>query len=177
MTITSNIPGLPSLKVGNLYVPDVRLKFPDDPHFDVRPLGVINTIVIHHSVSKGVKSTIQAELDYLGAVYHLHHDINQWGGIGYHAVVFPSGRAYITGGVEDIRAHVLGKNFNTYGICLVGDFTDSPPGRAQLESTHQLVNEVSYGLGRALYVVGHRDLMATQCPGNTWPEWKHEVGA
>lgn len=46
------------------------------------------------------------------------------------------------------------------------------PKEAQLAATAALVAALEARLGRTLAVAGHRDLMATACPGPGWPEWR-----
>ncbi len=83
-------------------------------------------------------------------------------------------------------AHVLGFNSGNIGICLLGDFTDKNPTAAALETLVRMLTALCSlcdldPLGSVKYVnpvdgssrdtstiVQHRDLVATECPGNTF---------
>lgn len=161
----------PTIQVGYDHYPYLGLRFPDAAERRLRDLMDIQRVVIHHSVTPGKEQTEEDELATLGAIWSYHLP-KGFGGIGYHAVIFPSGRVYLTGRAEEVRAHVEGQNFDTYGVCLVGTFMQAPPPGAQLAAARRFVGELRYGLGRALPLLGHQDLMQTECPGSTWPDWR-----
>lgn len=83
--------------------------------------------------------------------------------IGYHYVVDLDGYIWTGRHLNEVGAHVAGKNAHSVGICLVGGA--EPMGRytpAQWESLRGLVQQLQAGIdtptGRQLTVVGHRDL-------------------
>lgn len=164
----------PTIQVGNKLYPDVRGLYPDVPAYGKRELSAIRRIIVHHSVTAGEEATEEAELRTMQA-FHGYHQAQGWPGIGYHAVVFWSGRVYVTGGAEDVRYHASQANVDSYGICLVGDFTVRWPSAPQLGKAREFIGELRYGLGTMLPVVGHKDVMQTQCPGNTWSEWRDQL--
>lgn len=164
---------MPNIQVGTRFYPFVGETFPDDPDnpFFTRDIGAVTEIVIHHSVTAGQEQTEDEEIRTIGGIYEDHRGRQGWPGIGYHALIFPSGNVYLTGRVEDIRAHVLGHNDYTYGVCLIGTFTNTEPTAAQLGAARRFIGDLRYGLGAVLPVKGHRDYMATSCPGDTRDQW------
>lgn len=117
-------------------------------------------VIIHHSASPDVPaSTIH--------YWHLNRD---WSGIGYHFVV-RAGGAIERGRPEDtIGAHSgPDGNGNSIGIVLTGNFEYDKPTEAQMDSLVWLITqylEPKYG---KLQVIGHKDVMATACPGRNFP--------
>ena len=129
----------------------------------VKPLllrQLTNLIVIHHV--GGTNRDVSA------AEIHKWHLANDWAGIGYHFVVRKDGTIERGRPRDTMGAHAQGSNYRSIGINIVGDFENFKPTQEQIESTAQLVAELSsiYGLTpTAETVVGHRDLMSTDCPG------------
>lgn len=170
---------IPTLQIGNIQVNDVRSLFLDAPSYKKRDIGKVTHAIIHHSVtSEAIGATDSEELDVLRAI-HTYHRNKGWPGIGYHLVIMPSGRMYATGGIEDIRYHASVANPYSWGVCLIGDFTDHQPSNHQLEAARLVINEMSYGLGKQLRIQGHfelNDIMPqedrTACPGKMWDFWK-----
>lgn len=118
-------------------------------------------IVIHH--------TGNAQDDDLSAEQiHSSHLMQGWSGIGYHYVIRKDGTVEIGRPEWAVGAHAHGFNWNTIGIHVCGNFELATPTPAQIESLAYLVGWLcdKYGLTPdADRIVGHRDLMATACPG------------
>lgn len=129
--------------------------------------GVLNRrqttdkIVIHHT-GNPVDDDLSA-----GQIHESH--LNQgWAGIGYHYVIRKDGTVEAGRPLWAIGAHAEGENWHTIGIHLSGNFELVKPTAEQIESLAILVNDLTeyYGLKNTReYVIGHRDLMATACPG------------
>ena len=88
--------------------------------------------VIHHSLTQD-GTTVSVP-----AIRRWHLDVKGWGAIGYHFLAELAGSEYeaILGRPLDLEgAHCLagGKNHNTFGVCLIGNFDKDPPPREQLE--------------------------------------------
>lgn len=99
---------------------------------------------------------------------HQWHLENGWSGIGYHYVIRKDGTIERGRPREAIGAHAQGFNSRSIGINLVGDFEQAVPTDAQMESAAMLLAELcnNYNLcPDANVIVGHRDLMSTECPG------------
>lgn len=118
-------------------------------------------IVIHH--------TGNAQDDDLSTEQiHASHLMQGWAGIGYHYVIRKDGTVELGRPEWAVGAHAQGFNWTTLGIHLCGNFELATPTPAQIESLAYLVGWLcdKYGLTPdADRVVGHRDLMATACPG------------
>jgi len=132
-------------------------------------------IVIHHSATEsGSVKSIHKE-------HRLRIDAegNPWLGIGYHFVI-GNGDGMKDGLVEPTfrwneqihGAHSGHAVFNArgIGICLVGNFENTPPTKAQLKSVRELVQvlAVRHGIPRE-NLLGHAAVKATACPGKLCP--------
>lgn len=122
---------------------------------------VTDLIVIHHTGNP-------YDDDLSAKQIHWSHLAQGWSGIGYHYVVRKDGT--IEAGRPDwaIGSHAYGENNHSIGIHVCGNFELVEPTVQQIESTAYLVGWLceEYGLtADKEHVVGHRDLMATACPG------------
>jgi N-acetyl-anhydromuramyl-L-alanine amidase AmpD len=134
-------------------------------------------IVIHHS---GTKNGDAAIFD------KWHREGNHWQGVGYDFVI-GNGSNSGNGQVEVTfrwqkqvtGAHVGGTpgnwaNRDGIGICLVGDFDQTQPTNAQMQSLVRLVRFLQgrYGVPKSR-IYGHRDTpgagTVTDCPGRNFP--------
>jgi N-acetylmuramoyl-L-alanine amidase len=116
--------------------------------------------IIHHSASPDVPaSTIHG--------WHLNQ---KWAGIGYHFVI-RAGGAIERGRPEDtIGAHSgPAGNGDSIGIVLTGNFETGKPTAAQIESLVWLLKDYLQPKYGQLTVIGHKDVMATACPGRNFP--------
>lgn len=138
-----------------------------------RLTSAITHFAIHHAAvePKSVDGRRDAELY---AEYHVRH--HGWPGIGYAFVIGPDGTIWQTNPLDKWTYHVGSANKYTVGICLVGDFTDAVPPEPQLKATARLVAWLRRVLCGAT-VMGHKEFSGstTQCPGDTWEEWKERV--
>jgi len=128
---------------------------------DLTDRDTTDMIVIHH--------TGNPEDDDLSAEeIHESHLAQGWAGIGYHFVIRKDGTIEQGRPMDAIGAHAYGENSHTVGIHVCGNFDLVSPTQAQVESLSYLVGWVAeyYGITPDyMHVVGHRDLMATACPG------------
>ena len=131
-------------------------------------------IVIHHTATPS--ATIEA--------IERNHNGLGFEGVGYHFVInngvapgTADGEITPTDRWIEQRpgAHARVANhpeFNTAGIgvCLVGNFEQTPPSAAQMASLEMLVLALRqrYGIGLE-GIVGHGELKNTQCPGRLFP--------
>lgn len=121
-----------------------------------------NRIVIHHT-GNPYDDDLSAEQ------IHASHQAQRWSGIGYHFVIRKDGSIELGRPDWSIGAHAYGFNSDSIGIHVCGNFDQAEPTKAQLDALPQLIADIcdAYGLIAAdTIVVGHRDLMATACPGN-----------
>jgi len=136
-------------------------------------------IVIHHSATDRGSA----------ALFDAAHRRRGWEGLGYHFVI-DNGRGGPDGRIEvgprwliqKWGAHCGGTPNNEYnnygiGICVVGNFCDHLPSRAQLDSLKRLVMYLvqTYHISPA-NVIGHRDApnAHTKCPGEKLHKYLNE---
>lgn len=132
-------------------------------------------IVIHHSATEtgSVKSIHEEHRQRIDA------SGNPWLGIGYHFVI-GNGDGMTDGFVEPTfrwkeqihGAHSGHAIFNArgIGICLIGNFENAQPTKAQLKSVRDLVRvlAVRHGIPPE-NLIGHASVKATVCPGKYFP--------
>ncbi|MFO1094793.1 MAG: peptidoglycan recognition family protein [Planctomycetaceae bacterium] len=139
------------------------------------PLKEWRYIVLHHTAStSGSVASIHAEHQ-----QRKDGDGNPWRGIGYHFVI-GNGNGMPDGAIEPTfrwqdqssGAHAGVALYNDYGIgiCLIGNFDESPPTPRQVAAVRQLVA----ALKGACHidtggVIRHGDVKATACPGKLFP--------
>jgi hypothetical protein len=170
--------GRPIVWLRNVALVDVRRDFPS-PAFRYRDASNVRFVSIHHDavfydVAPTPEANVRAEMERLDAV-HRYHLQQGWGGIGYHTYGFPSGRLYLVGDFNTQRANVAGRNHESIGHCVAGDFTTrTPPIASQLVAAMAALAAWAH-LGRLVAVLGHRDVALasapTSCPGDTWRQW------
>lgn len=91
-----------------------------------------------------------------------------WAGIGYHFVVRKDGSVELGRPHEYIGSHAYGENSHSIGIHLSGNFEIVEPTAMQIESLSRLVADLAelYNIPVCgTTILGHRDLIATACPG------------
>ena len=120
-----------------------------------------DVIIIHHT-GNPYDDDLSAEQ------IHASHLMQGWSGIGYHYVIRKDG-AIEEGRPEwAVGAHAQGYNWNSIGVHVCGNFEIAEPTERQIESLSYLVGWIAdkYDIPCTPdYVVGHRDLMPTACPG------------
>lgn len=127
------------------------------------PRDVTDQIVIHHT-GNPTDDDLSAES------IHESHKAQGWSGIGYHFVIRKDGTIELGRPMDTIGAHAYGENSHTIGIHVCGNFEEAEPTPQQIESCAILVAWLSEEYGVKVNrsnVVGHRDLMATACPGES----------
>ncbi|HEV2777956.1 MAG TPA: N-acetylmuramoyl-L-alanine amidase [Actinophytocola sp.] len=150
-------------------------------------------VAIHHTAGTN-DYTCEQSAELIRGIYRYHAVTNGWGDIGYNVLVDKCGTIFEgrAGGLQypTIGAHAGGFNTFTFGISMLGTFTDVAPTDATLESVSAMaawklggsyrnplgVTElVSSGGGTARWpagtvvtlptIFGHRDSGFTECPG------------
>ena len=118
-------------------------------------------IVIHHT-GNPTDDDLSAEQ------LHCSHKNLGWAGVGYHFIVRKDGTVELGRPVDCVGAHAEGFNYCSIGIHVCGNFDMAEPTEAQINALPMLLADIcdAYGLiAAADIVVGHKDLMATACPG------------
>lgn len=126
------------------------------------PRAETGLIVIHHT-GNPTDDDLSAEQ------LHRSHQNLGWSGVGYHFIVRKDGSIELGRPVECVGAHAEGFNYCSIGIHVCGNFDMAEPTEAQINALPMLLADIcdAYGLTASdSIVMGHRDLMATDCPGN-----------
>lgn len=120
----------------------------------------VDIIALHHSAS-GLNLTPD--------MIHSGHLKLGWAGIGYHFVITPDGKVYMGRPITAVGANVAGHNSHVIGICFIGNFdiNKNVPTQAQIKSGQELI--IDLFKIKKFMIKGHRDLMATACPGRFFP--------
>lgn len=171
---------------------DLRSRIPSGHtgRFAIPNLDEVEGIAVHHSVSGWVWNPLTQwstchwndavdipsglEVAHLLAIDRWHSPPNNdWGGFGYHVAAFASGRVYLVGSLNTVRAHVASLNKRFMGLVLIGDLTDAVPLESHLEAAKEGMAFIRTFYGRALPPAPHRTirLQNTTCPGDRWQEW------
>ena len=141
------------------------------------PLQFANpkAIVVHHTATKNGAEPFAAVRE----IFRFHAKEKGWGDIGYHFLIGPAGRIFEgrKGGETVVAGHAAGWNVGTIGISLLGNFSKTSPTAAALSSLEKLLSFLAKKhrldlRGETLLkgkkkpvLLGHRDLNATDCPG------------
>jgi len=139
----------------------------------------VKAIVIHHTA--GEEKTHINQIDAVRNLYYGHAVLYGWGDIGYNYIIDVEGNIYEGryGGNGVIGGHTLGYNTGTIGVTLIGDYNVRNVDTVQYNALIDLLAYLSYinyldPQGEVFLknknistIVGHRDLNATSCPGNT----------
>ena len=134
-------------------------------------------IVIHHTGTTDSQGNyIDDDLSAL-EIHEMHKKMG-WSGIGYHFVIRKNGSIEIGRPLWTQAAHAQGENWHTVGIHVCGNFEVAYPTEEQIESLSYLVGWVAekYDLEcTSEHIVGHKDLMATACPGQNLYDILHTI--
>lgn len=124
-------------------------------------MRTINEIIIHCSATKEGNKISAATID------RWHKD-RGWRGIGYHYVVRIDGSIEYGRPVQDIGAHVKGRNKHSIGVCYIGGLdADMEPKdtrtQEQKESLLYLLKTLKR-LHPSATIHGHREFANKACP-------------
>jgi len=171
---------------------DLRDRIPSGytGRFIIPDLEEVEGIAIHHSVSGWVWNPLtqrytchwndavdvdpRVEVAHLLAIDRWHSPPNNdFGGFGYHLAAFASGRWYLCGSLNTVRAHVVDLNSRFNGLVLIGDFSNAVPRESHLEAAREGVAFIRAFHGRTLPVEAHRLIRRqnTTCPGEEYYKW------
>jgi len=128
-----------------------------------RETSDIKYIVLHHSATTTGNVAVFRD-------YHIHQ--LGFADVGYHYVIC-NGQGGPDGEVQPGRpelmtgAHAPGRNADSIGVCLVGDFTQGKPTTAQMLALYGLLKEIMrrYRIAPER-VLAHREVNQTDCPGS-----------
>ena len=116
-------------------------------------------IILHHTASADVSA----------ATIHGWHQGQGWIGIGYHFVIRANGTIERGRPEDTIGSHAGPQgNGDSIGVVLTGNFEIGAPATAQITALASLIKDLRGRYGN-LAVIGHKDVMATACPGKNFP--------
>jgi len=124
----------------------------------------VDRVVIHHSATL---MDLHPPVRYIRRIHRYHKWHYGWPGIAYHFVIAPNGVIYRTAKKAWVGYHSgRGKmNRRSFGVMLLGDFTQEDPTEHQIGACKQLINRLGFK------VKAHSDVVTTACPvkGKLWP--------
>ncbi|XP_063811603.1 peptidoglycan-recognition protein SC2-like [Pseudophryne corroboree] len=140
----------------------------------------VTYVIIHHTAGASCSSQSTC-ITQTKNVQSYHMDSNAWCDIGYSFLVGGDGSIFEGRGWTSVGAHAPNYNSNSIGINLIGTFTSSNPTTAAQNAAKNLIAcGVTRGYIKSAYILkGHRNVTATECPGNTfyntvktWPRFQ-----
>lgn len=131
---------------------------------------IYKTLVIHHAAfDEG------DDLSTLLEIQRLHREDRGWADVAYHYFIGQEGDVYEGRAVNVRGTHVAGYNTGSVGVCLLGNFMETLPTEAMLQSLYSLSAWLAVRL-QLTHVAGHRDFNAeTVCPGVNMVPYLAEV--
>lgn len=133
----------------------------DIDHNQLTTRRTTDQIVIHYTGNPTDDDLSAAEID-------ASHKGQGWACIGYHYVVRKDGTVEQGRPHWTVGAHAYRENSHTIGIHVCGNFEEAVPTDEQIESLAMLLSNLCTDYGLTIdrdSIVGHRELMATACPG------------
>jgi len=167
----------------NISIPELGNKFQDyrddilGDSYNWGPVINLNEIqyfTFHHSATTQTAKTDgnwKAECDKIAA---LHVNEHGWDGVAYRFIICSDGTVAYVGDLSHGGSAVANQNNIMFSACLVGNFTKELPTAAQIHSAHLLAKFFLDQLPQYPKldswddIKGHRDFMATTCPGDFW---------
>lgn len=95
--------------------------------------------------------------------------------VGYHYLIERTGEVIKTREHDEEGAHTRGKNTESIGICLAGNFDLERPTEAQMNALDKLLGSLAIRYSVSEYTLAHHsDYADTHCPGwyFTSREWR-----
>lgn len=170
---------LPAVQYRNDWCPSGNCPMQSNP----TPTNTTN-LIVHHSAGSNSSTDWAATVR---SIWNFHVNTRGWADIGYNYLIDPNGVIYEGRGEDIVGAHFSCMNTNAMGICLLGDFTNTPPTQAAMNALQTLsawklckLNESAtdstyHNLAQMILpnIAGHRDgnnaansCTTTSCPGN-----------
>ncbi len=138
----------------------------------------VTALVVHHTAIQ-VTGDTRSGVERMRALYLYHSQNRGWGDIGYHYIVDENGNIFEgkSGGPFVVAGHAYCNNVNTVSVALLGNFEIEQPSQEQMKSLQWLLSDlagtydidvtknVTFHGKKMPAIVGHRDLLQTDCPG------------
>ncbi|KAM6216826.1 N-acetylmuramoyl-L-alanine amidase [Rhynchocyon petersi] len=147
------------------------------------PLGFL---YVHHTyIPAPPCTTFNCCVANMLSMQRYHQDTHGWDDIGYSFVVGSDGYVYEGRGWFNVGAHTRGYNSRGFGVAIVGNYTADLPTEAALRIVRDELPRCALRSGylRPDYkMLGHRQLVNTECPGDalfnllrTWPRFTPDM--
>lgn len=101
--------------------------------------------------------------------WHIARGFSTW---GYHRGIGPDGTAYLGRAISLVGAHAYGRNRDSIGVCLMGDFSRGEPTPEALTALGDFYHAQCRFYGRRLKIEFHTNILTpwlwgkkTPCPG------------
>jgi N-acetylmuramoyl-L-alanine amidase len=119
-------------------------------------------IFCHHSVTP-VTGDPAADMRTIESI-----GLQRFGQYSYSYAIHPRNGEILEGCGLRRGAHTAGRNSTSFGVCWIGDYTTRAPKVQQIDATRWLIHHLKTQghLIPDAIVRGHRDVMATACPGD-----------
>ncbi len=141
-------------------------------------IAPVTHLIVHHSATNNTATDWNAVV---AAIFDGHVNTNGWSDVGYNYLIAPNGTLYVGrgGGNNVVGAHFCGKNTNTMGVCLMGNYMTVAPSDTALKTLEKLlawkciesnINPTgisNHSSGMIHNISGHRIGCATDCPGDS----------
>lgn len=151
--------GIEAQDVTNSLAQHPTKRYPMRTHADIKRL------IVHHTATPA-----NITVERIAQFQVKNRDLP---GITYHFCVTAEGMVYQTHYLETVSVHAGANSGDSVGICLIGNFTNQAPPRAQLNATAKLLAQLAGVLGVPVRsIFGYSEIVVTQSPGATWPQWK-----
>lgn len=138
----------------------------------------VKVLAVHHTAIQ-VDGDKRSGTERVRALYAYHSNNRGWGDVGYHYLIDEDGKIYEgkSGGKYVVGGHAYCNNIGTIGVALLGNFEIEKPTQNQLKALQWLLEDLAetYDIdldeqvthhGKKMEpIVGHRDLVSTDCPG------------
>ena len=157
---------------------DVRTQLATNPNspwypWKKRAIDKITHVFVHHSAGASSSS-----LDTVKAIANYHTSLTGKNrpGICYTYCIGADGTVWYVSDIENIVfsqgsvEHPGDENLWGVGVCLLGNFTNKrEPTAKQIIALEGIIEFLESALSHKLIVWGHKDVIGTQCPGDSWP--------
>ncbi|XP_055975531.1 N-acetylmuramoyl-L-alanine amidase [Sorex fumeus] len=142
----------------------------------------LSNLYVHHTYLPSAPCTDLAHCAAdMRSMQSFHQKTRGWDDIGYSFVVGSDGYVYEGRGWRWVGAHTRGHNTHGFGVAIIGNYSAQLPAEHALRTVRLELPQcaVRAGLLRPDYaLLGHRQLVATDCPGEalfqhlrSWPHF------
>jgi hypothetical protein len=129
----------------------------------------VDTVVFHYSSMEAERRALHAGCaPVVRSIQSFHQDTRGWNDIAYNFLVCHHGYIYEGRGIENKSAATGADNSHTLAVCFLGGDNKlrddvTPSGRAAMVEITRWIRQRRPAVR---YYRGHRDFMATSCPGD-----------